>query len=78
MTIIVSNELFWLTLTTLMTALLWVPYILNRMHEQGILQAIWDPRGNTSTNRLWAGRMMQAHQNAIENLLIFSDLLFCF
>lgn len=69
-----SAELHWLTLTTIMTALLWIPYILNRMREQGIFEALWDPQGNTSTQYLWARRMMHAHQNAVENLAIFSTL----
>lgn len=38
-----SPELYWLTLTTLMTALFWMPYILNWILEQGFLKAAWDP-----------------------------------
>ena len=70
-----SNELYWLAITILMTSLLWVPYILNRMHEQGIFNAIWDPQGHTSSKREWARRMMQAHENAVENLVIFVPLV---
>ena len=70
-----SNELYWLSLTLLMTVLLWVPYIINRLLEHGIGPALWDPQGNTDTNRAWAKRMMQAHQNAIENLAIFAPLV---
>lgn len=70
-----SKELYWLILTVLMTALFWVPYILNRMLEQGILHALWDPQGHTETKREWARRMMQAHANAVENLVIFVPLV---
>ena len=70
-----SNELYWLVATILMTSLLWVPYILNRMHEQGIFNAIWDPQGHTETKKDWARRMMQAHENAVENLVIFAPLV---
>jgi len=70
-----SNELFWLVLTTLMTGLFWIPYILNRMLEQGVLSAIWDPHGNTDTKNAWANRMMRAHENAVENLAIFAPLV---
>ena len=35
-----SSELYWLVLTLLMTALFWLPYILNRMLEQGIGTAL--------------------------------------
>lgn len=69
------TELYWLALTISMTAVFWVPYILNRMLEQGILSALWDPHGYTDTNRAWARRMMQAHINAVENLVIFAPLV---
>lgn len=70
-----SPELFWLVLTLLMTSLFWLPYIMNRMLELGILSALWDRFGLTDTNKPWAQRMMQAHDNAIENLIIFAPLV---
>lgn len=71
----ISAELYWLILTLLLTALFWIPYIIERMQEQGILNALWDPFGKTQTKKLWANRMMQAHSNAIENLIIFAPLV---
>ena len=65
-----SIELYWLTLTVLMTALMWLPYILNRIVEHGLGFALWDPQGVTKTETAWAERMMRAHQNAAENLVI--------
>ena len=70
-----SVDLYWLILTLLMTAMFWIPYIINRMLELGILSAFWDPYGRTDTNKDWARRMMQAHENAIENLVIFVPLV---
>jgi len=70
-----SPELYWLTLTTLMTGLMWVPYIMNRLIEKRPLKALWDPQGDTSTRVAWADRMMRAHQNAVENLAIFAPLV---
>jgi uncharacterized MAPEG superfamily protein len=70
-----SSELYWLVFTLLMTSLYWVPYILNRMFEQGILNAIYDPYGHTETRTAWANRMRRAHENAIENLAIFAPLV---
>lgn len=70
-----SAELFWLVLIILMTSLFWIPYIINRMLELGILTALWDRFGVTDTNKAWAQRMMQAHTNAIENLLLFAPLV---
>ena len=70
-----TTELYWLTLTVLMTALMWLPYIINRMLEQGIGFAMWDPQGETKTDVIWAERMTRAHKNAVENLIIFAPLV---
>ena len=70
-----STELFWLVATTTMTALFWVPYILNRIIEQGGLPAFWDPDGITESKVPWAQRMMSAHKNATENLVLFAALV---
>lgn len=70
-----SAELYWLTLTIGFTAVMWVPYIINRMRELGFLPAVWDPFGHTEAKAVWANRMMQAHVNAIENLVVFAPLV---
>jgi len=70
-----TTEIFWLVATVLMTALFWVPYILNRFAENGVFAAIWDPQGVTQAKAAWADRMMRAHKNAIENLMIFAPLV---
>ncbi len=69
-----STELYWLTLTALMTGMLWMPYIVNRMLERGILAAI-NPNTDPAPDAKWASRMMHAHSNAIENLIIFAPLV---
>jgi len=68
-------EIYWLLLSILLTALLWVPYIINRLFEQGILYGLWDPDGKTESKVGWARRLMAAHTNAIENLVIFASLV---
>lgn len=75
MQVTLSSELYWLTLTISFTAIMWIPYIINRMAEQGIIAALWDPHGHTEARAAWAKRMMQAHYNAIENLVIFIPLV---
>jgi uncharacterized MAPEG superfamily protein len=70
-----TTELYWLSLTVLMTGLMWVPYIINRIIEQGMGFAIWDPQGETQTQSAWAERMARAHNNAVENLIIFAPLV---
>lgn len=67
-----TTELYWLTLTVLMTALFWVPYILDRLAVRGIWPALSDtkPEGG-GPHSLWAQRAIKAHSNAVENLAIF-------
>jgi uncharacterized MAPEG superfamily protein len=66
------TELYWMTLTVLMTALFWVPYLVDRCAVRGIWPAISDtkPEGG-GPHSLWAQRAIRAHQNAVENLAIF-------
>lgn len=68
-----TTELYWLTLTVLMTALFWVPYILDRLAVRGVWAALSDtkPEGG-GPHSLWAQRAIRAHQNAVENLAIFA------
>jgi uncharacterized MAPEG superfamily protein len=70
-----TAELFWLAATLLMSSMLWIPYILNRMKERGAWNALWEPQGETQAVAPWAERMMRAHGNAVENLVIFAPLV---
>ena len=67
-----NAELYWLTLTALMTSLFWLPYIVNRLLEIGVSQAVLNPNTDMTPRAAWAQRMMNAHRNAIENLVIFA------
>jgi len=69
-----STEIYWLSLTALMTGLFWVPYILNRFYEIGILPAVMNPNTDERPKAAWAQRMMDAHMNAVENLVVFAPL----
>lgn len=69
----VTKELYWLTLTVLMTALFWVPYVLDRMFVRGLmgtLSAAIPETGQPQSG--WAQRAASAHWNAVENLVIFA------
>ena len=72
---ILSTELFYLVLSCLLTGLLWVPYIINRMVEDKPLPALWNPMPDTRPKAQWAERLMRAHENAIENLVVFAPLV---
>jgi uncharacterized MAPEG superfamily protein len=70
-----SNELFWLTLTVILTGLLWVPYILDRVMVRGLMGAMANPSPNDLPQSAWAQRLQKAHYNAVENLVIFATLV---
>jgi uncharacterized MAPEG superfamily protein len=70
-----TRELFWLTLTVILTGLMWVPYIVNRAQVRGLTGAMANPSRNDKPQAEWANRMMFAHDNAVENLIIFAPLV---
>jgi uncharacterized MAPEG superfamily protein len=72
---LMTPELFWLTLTVILTGLLWVPYILNRTQVRGLSGAMANPSRDDKPHAAWATRLMFAHDNAIENLIIFAPLV---
>jgi uncharacterized MAPEG superfamily protein len=69
------TELFWLTLTVAMTGLFWVPYILDRIIQRGLMGAMDNPKPDAAPHSPWAERQMRAHTNAVENLVIFAALV---
>jgi uncharacterized MAPEG superfamily protein len=71
----VTTELYWLTLTALMTALFWLPYVLDRMVALGLPKTLAGAGPNTGAQSAWAQRAIRAHTNAIENLAIFAPLV---
>jgi uncharacterized MAPEG superfamily protein len=67
-----TKELYWTTLTVLMTAVFWLPYILDRLMVRGIIPAISDTKPETHNRQsVWAQRAIRAHINAVENLVVF-------
>ncbi|NOU24397.1 MAG: MAPEG family protein [Methylotenera sp.] len=68
-----STELYWLVLTILMTAIFWMPIILNRIFETGVWATLRPPQ--LQPNAQWAERMRRAHANAVENLVLFAPLV---
>jgi uncharacterized MAPEG superfamily protein len=70
-----SHELFWLVMTTAMTGLMWVPYILDRMMVRGMMGTLANPSPTDKPQSPWAQRLMAAHVNAVENLIIFAPLV---
>lgn len=70
-----TTELYWLTLTALMTALFWLPYVVDRMVVTGLVATLSGPAPDNGKLSLWAQRAIRAHHNAVENLAIFAPLV---
>ena len=70
-----TRELFWLTLTVILTGLLWVPYTLNRITVRGVGGAMANPTRDAKPHAAWATRLMFSHDNAVENLVVFAPLV---
>ena len=70
-----TTDLFYLALTALLTALLWVPFIIMRVRAEGALTATDYkelPQPELPANVRCANR---AHLNAVENLPVFVALV---
>ena len=70
-----TTELYWLTLTALMTALFWVPYVLNRVAMLGLGGTLAGSAPDGGKLSIWAQRAIRAHSNAVENLAIFAPIV---
>jgi uncharacterized MAPEG superfamily protein len=69
------KEIFWLMLTIILTGLMWIPYILDRAAVRGLTGAMGNPSPADKPQSPWAQRMMAAHDNTVENLVLFAPLV---
>ena len=69
-----KTELLYLVYVTVLTGLLWVPYILDRIAKWGLAATVGYP-DNPPPQSPWARRLMKAHLNAVENLVLFAALV---
>jgi len=70
-----TKELLWLTLTIILTGVLWVPYIIDRAMVRGLMATMGNPSRQDKPQSAWAQRLYFAHTNAVENLVIFAPLV---
>ena len=70
-----TKELLWLTLTIILTGVLWVPYIIDRIQVRGLMGAMANPSRRDRPQSPWAERLYFAHTNAVDNLVIFAPLV---
>ena len=69
-----KTELLYLVWTTVLTGLLWIPYIVDRGMVRGVQDAMGYPE-NPKPQSAWAQRLQKAHYNAVENLVLFAALV---
>ncbi|RYY02718.1 MAG: MAPEG family protein [Gammaproteobacteria bacterium] len=69
-----KTELIYLVYVTLLTGLLWVPYVLNRLLVRGVFETV-SYSAYPKPQPAWAQRLQKAHANAVENLVIFATLV---
>lgn len=70
-----TTELYALTVVSVFTGVLWMPYILNRIWVgPGLLHEVGYPAEQTKLSP-WAARLKKAHANAVENLVVFAALV---
>lgn len=69
-----SPELSYLVWVTVLTMLLWVPYILDRFAVRGVADTVGYPAAPRPQSA-WAERLRRAHANAVENLVVFGALV---
>jgi len=62
-------------LTIIQTGLLWVVYMIDRIIVRGLEATLNNPGPNAIPQSPWAQRLMAAHTNAVENLVLFAPLV---
>jgi len=70
-----TREIFWLTLSVVLTGLLWLPYIVDRIMVRGLMGALDNPKPKAKPQSDWAQRLYFAHTNAVDNLVLFAPLV---
>jgi uncharacterized MAPEG superfamily protein len=70
-----SKEMMWLALTVILTGVLWIPYMIDRIVVRGFMGAMANPTRNDKHQSAWAQRLYFAHTNAVDNLVIFAPLV---
>jgi len=70
-----TREIFWLTLSVVLTGVLWLPYMADRIRVRGLMGAMDNPKPRAKAQSDWAQRLYFAHTNAVDNLVLFAPLV---
>ncbi len=62
-------------MTCILTGLLWVPYMLDRIKVRGLMGTMANPSPKDTPQAPWAQRLYFAHTNAVDNLVVFAPLV---
>ena len=66
----------WLLATVAFVAVMWMPYVLDRMARIGVWRTLGNPTAAAAAAQSgWALRAKAAHANAAENLVTFAPLV---
>jgi uncharacterized MAPEG superfamily protein len=71
-----SSEIFYLVLSTGLCLVLWIPYLMERIFNQGLIDTAGYP-DKIAAPAKWAQRSKLSHKNMLENLPIFAILIIC-
>jgi len=69
-----NPEMMYLVWVTILTGVIWIPYVLDRIGVWGLADTVGYPE-DPRLQSPWARRMKAAHANAIENLAVFATLV---
>jgi len=71
-----SSELYWLTLSVILTAIMVTPYAVYRTKKLGGLLYVFKTPlpGDSPFDKDWAHRAYRAHMNAFEGVALFAPL----
>ncbi len=70
-----TTELFYLLMSAILTAVLWMPYILGIVHTNGLMTPDYYEAPQAGPLPNWVVRANRAHQNALENLSPFTAIV---
>lgn len=70
-----SPEIYWLTWSAVLAAMLWMPYAVVRVSRIGFVRLLMDPLpGDDPFEKPWAHRAYRTHMNAIESIATFAPV----
>lgn len=69
----VTIELHYLAASAALALIMWIPYVLNRLMVNGLIDTVGYP--DLKPLAPWADRLKRAHSNHIENLVPFAAIV---